>query len=388
MLNNLSKSLAEHRNKLMPALVSLALLGGVISTIALSGNASADYSVGCGYGYSGFGTPTHHGTFGYGSSYGYGFVNNSAFGFGYGFQVCPISVNPVTLPAGTVGTPYSAAITGAYGVNTVTPVTWLSASLGNGLSLSPSGVVSGTPTASGTFTFQANFNDANGQTSPAVSLSMTVAPSTVLPTPTTTSTTTPTTTTTVTPTPTTTVTPTTVPVVAPSMKPVFQSVAGRPAYMGATRMFVIKGLNLAGIRVSSNGAAVRILSDAPTLLKVNVTPTYGKHWGVYILTGRTKYGVTSLRYSLVFNRQPLFTKLVGMPAYIGKTTQFTMYGHRLAGVKVSSNGGKVQILKDTATMVQFNVTPVVGWRPGVYVLTFSDRYGWNIMRYNQIWPKH
>ncbi|MDH2902728.1 MAG: BspA family leucine-rich repeat surface protein, partial [Actinomycetota bacterium] len=183
------------------------------------------------------------------------------------------------------------------------------------------------------------------------------------------------------------VAPTTTTTVALSPGPIFQSVLGRPAYMGETRLFVISGSNLAGLSVSSNGASVRVVSDAPTQLEVDVTPTSGTAQGFYVLTGRNANGSTSLHYSQRFNQQPLFTRLTGIPAHLGTTTLFTMTGSRLAGVKVSSNGGKVQIVKDSASVVELKVTPAVGSRPGSYILTFSDKYGWNTIKYNQFTAK-
>src|SRR5215471_15863947 len=67
------------------------------------------------------------------------------------------------LPDGTVGTPYSATLTATGGT---APYTWtlLSGSLPPGLSLSGAGVISGTPTTAGTYTFTLKVVDASGQT--------------------------------------------------------------------------------------------------------------------------------------------------------------------------------------------------------------------------------
>ncbi|HVP00135.1 MAG TPA: Ig domain-containing protein [Bryobacteraceae bacterium] len=73
-----------------------------------------------------------------------------------------ITISPATLPGGTVGTAYSQALTAAGGQ---APYTW-SVAAGNppgGLTLDPaSGVLSGTPTAAGTFAFTAQVADATG----------------------------------------------------------------------------------------------------------------------------------------------------------------------------------------------------------------------------------
>jgi hypothetical protein len=63
-----------------------------------------------------------------------------------------IQIFPTTLPAGANGTPYSVGLSATGGLQ---PYTWSlassSAGLPPGLTLSPSGVISGTPTESGTF---------------------------------------------------------------------------------------------------------------------------------------------------------------------------------------------------------------------------------------------
>ncbi len=68
------------------------------------------------------------------------------------------SVTRTTLMAGTVGTPYSATLTAAGGTP---PYTWSigSGSLPPGLSLTPGGVISGTPSAQGTFSFSVALTD-------------------------------------------------------------------------------------------------------------------------------------------------------------------------------------------------------------------------------------
>jgi large repetitive protein len=65
------------------------------------------------------------------------------------------------LPAGSVGTLYSQTLTASGGV---TPYTWtlVSGALPAGLSLTTTGVLSGTPTSTGTLLFSVNVSDANG----------------------------------------------------------------------------------------------------------------------------------------------------------------------------------------------------------------------------------
>jgi streptogramin lyase len=62
----------------------------------------------------------------------------------------PLVITPATLPGGTVGTAYSQALTAAGGGDTYTVT---SGALPPGLTLSPAGALSGTPTAAGGFAF-------------------------------------------------------------------------------------------------------------------------------------------------------------------------------------------------------------------------------------------
>jgi photosystem II stability/assembly factor-like uncharacterized protein len=77
---------------------------------------------------------------------------------------CPtITVNPATLPVGTVGTPYNQTLTATGGT---TPYSFAvtSGALPPGLTLSSTGVLSGTPTTAGPFTFTVTATDANNCT--------------------------------------------------------------------------------------------------------------------------------------------------------------------------------------------------------------------------------
>jgi hypothetical protein len=77
--------------------------------------------------------------------------------------ICPIvTVNPATLPNGTVGTPYNQTVSGSGGT---APYTFAvtSGALPNPLLLNAStGVISGTPATAGTFNFTITATDANG----------------------------------------------------------------------------------------------------------------------------------------------------------------------------------------------------------------------------------
>ena len=89
-----------------------------------------------------------------------------------------LSVATTSLPNGTVGIPYSQSLLPTGGQS---PFTWIvvagSGSLPPGLSLSSSGVISGTPTSNGSFRFTVQVTDAGGRTATAaLSLSMGVPP--------------------------------------------------------------------------------------------------------------------------------------------------------------------------------------------------------------------
>jgi hypothetical protein len=173
MITRATQSIAAQKRRFIPLAIALALLAGLFVSFAVTPNAQADYATACGYGYS------STGTFGYGSgnAFGYGYGYGGTFHFGYGDQVCPLFVTTSTLPAGTVGVVYTTqqlAATG--GTNSYT---WALASgtLPAGLTLSTSGAITGTPTASGVSAFVASATDANGQSIHG-NLSITVAAAT------------------------------------------------------------------------------------------------------------------------------------------------------------------------------------------------------------------
>ena len=75
---------------------------------------------------------------------------------------CPtITLLPSTLPNGTVGVAYSQQITASGGAPPYT-FTVTSGTLPTGLTLTPAGLLAGTPTATGTFTFTVRGTDLNG----------------------------------------------------------------------------------------------------------------------------------------------------------------------------------------------------------------------------------
>jgi len=85
----------------------------------------------------------------------------------------PVVVSTSSLPAATTGTVYSQTMSATGGTGSYT-WTRTSGTLPTGLTLNSSGVLSGTPTASGTFTFTVTATDGAGRTG-AKSMSVTVA---------------------------------------------------------------------------------------------------------------------------------------------------------------------------------------------------------------------
>jgi hypothetical protein len=85
-----------------------------------------------------------------------------------------VTIPPQTLPGGTQGAVYSAALSATGGIS---PYTWAvtGGALPAGLSLAaPTGIISGTPTATGTSSFTAQVTDSTSGTASAT-LSITVA---------------------------------------------------------------------------------------------------------------------------------------------------------------------------------------------------------------------
>ena len=80
----------------------------------------------------------------------------------YDIKICPtITLSPTTLPSGVVGLAYNQSISGNGGA---APYTFAvtSGAVPDGLTLSQSGALSGTPTTPGTFVFTVTATDANG----------------------------------------------------------------------------------------------------------------------------------------------------------------------------------------------------------------------------------
>ena len=71
-------------------------------------------------------------------------------------------INPTTPPQGTVGASYSEQLSTSGGTSPVTFAQASGTALPPGLMLSPAGLISGTPTAAGTYTFTVTATDLNG----------------------------------------------------------------------------------------------------------------------------------------------------------------------------------------------------------------------------------
>ena len=87
-----------------------------------------------------------------------------------GPEVPALTITTASLPSGRVGSPYNATLTAGGGTS---PYTWSASGLPNGLSISSGGLISGAPTAEGTFAVTVTANDsASRSTSKNISLTV------------------------------------------------------------------------------------------------------------------------------------------------------------------------------------------------------------------------
>ena len=120
------------------------------------------------------GTPTTSGTFNFTASVTDAGSATASRSYSLTIAAPTIVVGPSSLPNATFGAAYSQTLTATGGASPSTfAVT--AGSLPGGLSLSSAGVLSGTPTAAGTFNFVATASDANGHTG-SRAYTMTVSP--------------------------------------------------------------------------------------------------------------------------------------------------------------------------------------------------------------------
>ena len=93
----------------------------------------------------------------------------------------PVTISPASLPNGAVGAAYSQALTGSGGTGPYS-FSVTAGSLPAGLTLNPGGVLSGTPTAGGTFNFTVTGTDSSafpGPFSGSQAYTLTIAPATI-----------------------------------------------------------------------------------------------------------------------------------------------------------------------------------------------------------------
>jgi uncharacterized protein YhjY with autotransporter beta-barrel domain len=107
------------------------------------------------------GTPTVTGSFPFTVTVTDGSLTPATLSRNYTLTIAAVTVivAPATLPGGTVGTPYSQTISASGGA---APYSFTATGLPAGLTLSTGGVLSGTPTASGSFNLAVSVADAHG----------------------------------------------------------------------------------------------------------------------------------------------------------------------------------------------------------------------------------
>lgn len=109
------------------------------------------------------GTPTHAGTYSFTITATDTANNTGSRSYSLTIQPVSLGVSPATLPGGTVGTAYSQTITASGGSGTGYSFSKSAGTLPAGLILhSASGVLSGTPTTAGTYSFTITATDSGG----------------------------------------------------------------------------------------------------------------------------------------------------------------------------------------------------------------------------------
>ena len=234
--------------------------------------------------------------------------------------ICPtITVGPSTVPDATAGSPYSQALNATGGT---TPHTFAvtGGALPSGLTLSTAGVISGTPTTNGPFTFTVTATDANGCTG-TVTITLTVLCPVI------------------------TVTPTTVP----------DATAGSPysttflqtGGVGTTTFSIASGALPTGVTLAANG----VLSGTPTVVgtftfTVRATDSNGCFGEVTVtLTVHCQVITVTPPATSVFEAGTPFSVTFTQTNAIGTAT-FTTASTLPAGVTLSTSG----VLSGTPTV--------------------------------------
>jgi len=126
------------------------------------------------------GTPTASGTFAFTVTATDANAQSGSQAYSLAVAVPTLTIAPATLPAGDIGTAYSQTLTTTGGT---APYTYAldSGALPAGLTLSNAGVLSGTPTAAGTFNFVVRSTDSTGGTAATAtrSYALTIAAATI-----------------------------------------------------------------------------------------------------------------------------------------------------------------------------------------------------------------
>ncbi len=109
------------------------------------------------------GTPSANGTFNFDVTATDGNFNTGTRSYSVTINMAPLTLNPATLPAATVGAGYNASVT-ASGGNGNYSYTVLSGALPGGLNMDSAGNITGTPTAPGSYNFTVQATDTSPNT--------------------------------------------------------------------------------------------------------------------------------------------------------------------------------------------------------------------------------
>ncbi|MES2390227.1 MAG: putative Ig domain-containing protein, partial [Acidobacteriota bacterium] len=248
--------------------------------------------------------------------------------------VTPVSISTLTLPAGTVGSAYSAAIVAANGT---TPYSFAvtSGALPAGLSLS-GGTISGSPTTAATSTFSVTVTDHNGGTA-TQSYSVTIASAGAPPV----------------------ITTTTLP--GGTMGTPYDAIVVASGGTAPYKFSVTSGTLPAGVTLGASGGLTGTPTvTGPTTFTISVTDTNGKTAGAnYSVTiGAAGVGLTITPTSLPAGTEGTFYT-ASLTAAGGSTPYtFSMTGGQLPAGMTFTSGGVLSGMPIAAATSYFTVTVV------------------------------